>query len=171
MATRKTRSKAKRAPRKPAKSKSARNARKSAAPRRTAASARKRAPSKRATSARKPARAAKKAAKRPRRQTAAKGSARKSPTKTARTAAPPRATRAPLSAERKKLIAGEHLRDLLEQKKQRQAQLPAWQRIEHHDRTPRAPETAAPAPASHPGLEREGDLAESVMPPKPATDR
>ena len=65
-------------------------------------------------------------------------------------------------------MAGEHLRELLEQKKQRQAQVPAWQRIEHHDRAPRTSESAPPAPPAHSELEHEDDLPEgNVSDPKP----
>jgi hypothetical protein len=42
-----------------------------------------------------------------------------------------------LSPAAQKKLAGEHLRALLEQKKRRATQTPAWQKIEHHDNTPR----------------------------------
>jgi len=43
----------------------------------------------------------------------------------------------PLSHAAQKKLAGEHLRALLEQKKHRATQTPAWQKIEHHDHEPR----------------------------------
>jgi hypothetical protein len=42
-----------------------------------------------------------------------------------------------LSPAAQKKLAGEHLRALLEQKKRRATQTPAWQTIEHHDHAPR----------------------------------
>jgi len=46
---------------------------------------------------------------------------------------------ATLSPAAQKKLAGEHLRSLLEQKKRRATQTPAWQLIEHHDNAPREP--------------------------------
>lgn len=42
-----------------------------------------------------------------------------------------------LSPEARKQLAGERLRQLLEEKRRLAAQTPAWQRIEHHDHAPR----------------------------------
>jgi hypothetical protein len=45
-----------------------------------------------------------------------------------------------MSAEARKKLAGEHLRALLEEKKRRVAQIPAWQTITHHDHESRLPD-------------------------------
>jgi len=52
----------------------------------------------------------------------------------------PREPVAPLSPAARKKLAGEHLRALLEQKKHRATQPPAWQKIEHHDHASREPD-------------------------------
>lgn len=57
------------------------------------------------------------------------------------------------SPEAKKLAAGKNLRELLDRKKQRDAQVPVWKLIEHHDRPPRdadAVVSAPPEPGSSP---------------------
>jgi len=55
-------------------------------------------------------------------------------------AAAPPGDKKPLSAEAQKKLAGEHLRTLLEEKKRRSTQAPAWQAIAHHDHAPRLPD-------------------------------
>ena len=52
-----------------------------------------------------------------------------------------------LSPEEKKQIAGEHLKALLEQKKRRLKQTPAWKMIEHHDHP--APRSDSSGEAAH----------------------
>jgi hypothetical protein len=60
-----------------------------------------------------------------------------------------------LSPDSKRKLAAQHMWDLVQAKKQRTAQTPAWQTIEHHDH---------PAPRSSPDLS--SDQGGSSMPPE-----
>jgi hypothetical protein len=81
------------------------------------------------------------------------------PAKTAHTTrkpAPAKKTHRRMSAQEKKNLVAKHLRELLEEKKRRAAQTPAWQQIVHHDRpaplpAPQVPEAAEVAPLGEMG--------------------
>jgi hypothetical protein len=70
----------------------------------------------------------------------------------------------PLSAEVRKKLAGEHLRELLEQKKLRAARTPAWQTIEHHDSALRPPEPMPHGAPSGSNLDRGLDEQDDADP-------
>jgi hypothetical protein len=88
------------------------------------------------------------------RGSAAGKTAKATPPRRGKAAAAARAKKKALSPEARKKLAGEHLRALLEQKKRRMTQMPAWQTIEHHDHAPRAaphqPHAGGAAPAADP---------------------
>jgi hypothetical protein len=69
-----------------------------------------------------------------------------------------------LSAEEKKKLAADHLRELLEAKKKRATQTPAWKQISHHDH---------PAPRSGPSGSGGGAdaPAATATPVRPRGDR